>query len=75
MTGRESKELRDIVEQLAAIVPKVHVAAGDPDADDDDSNTGGNGIFKSGDIWINSGDAGKFLCISAGTGAADWDEF
>jgi len=58
-----------------AIVPKVHVAAGDPDTDDDDVGTGGNGKFKSGDIWINSGDAGKFLCIDPSEGAADWDEF
>lgn len=68
------RELKELLKQFAAYVPKRYENAGDPDANDDDSDTGGNGIFKSGDIWINTTDKGIFICVDASTGAADWDE-
>lgn len=49
--------------------PQVHVAAADPTVNDD-VDLG----YAAGDIWINSADAGVFICISAADGAADWDE-
>ena len=58
-----------LIKQLLEIAPKLHVEAGDPTVNDD-VDLG----YKSGDIWINSGDAGVFICISAGDGAANWDE-
>lgn len=70
----KTEDVNSLLKQLMALVPKITVAAGDPDTDDDESDTGGNGIFKSGDIWINSGDAGVFICIDPSEGAADWDE-
>ena len=42
---------------------------GDPTVNDD-LDLG----YKCGDLWINTGDAGVFICISAGDGAANWDE-
>jgi len=50
-------------------VPQIHSEAGDPTVNDD-VDLG----YKTGDIWINTGDAGVFICISAGDGAANWDE-
>lgn len=70
----QSDELEKYLKDIMAIVPKIHSEAGDPDADDDEVNTGGNGKFKIGDIWINTGDAGFFVCKDASEGAADWDE-
>ena len=55
-------------------MPQIHSEAGDPDTDDDEVGTGGNGEFKAGDIWIHTGDTGVWICIDASEGAADWDE-
>lgn len=65
----EKNELIDLIKQLGDIVPRIHTEAGDPTVNDD-VDLG----YKAGDIWINTGDAGVFICISAGDGAANWDE-
>ena len=63
------QEIMDKLKQIVAIVPKIHIEAGDPTVNDD-VDLG----YKAGDVWINSGDAGVFICISAADGAANWDE-
>jgi hypothetical protein len=68
-----SEELRNevlsLIKQLGAVVSRIHSEAGDPTVNDD-VDLG----YKAGDLWINTADAGVFICISAGDGAADWDE-
>lgn len=54
-------------------VPRVAVIAGAPDTDDDDSDTGGNGVFAAGDVWVDTSGTAAYVCMSASTGAADWD--
>lgn len=48
---------------------RIYASAGDPTVNDD-VDLG----YKTGDIWINTGDAGVFICIDNSDGAADWDE-
>ncbi|MBD3405248.1 MAG: hypothetical protein GF411_03815 [Candidatus Lokiarchaeota archaeon] len=48
--------------------------AGDPDADDDEENTGGNGASQVHSLWINSNDGGVWICEDSSEGAADWKE-
>lgn len=49
--------------------PKVTATAGDPTVNDD-VDLG----YASGDIWVNTSDAGVFVCVTAADGAANWDE-
>lgn len=46
--------------------------AGAPDADDDDSNTGGNGTFAEGSLWYDSTGDALYQCTDPSTGAAVW---
>ena len=48
---------------------KINVTAGDPTVNDDVSLG-----YHEGAIWINSADAGVFICIDPADGSADWDE-
>lgn len=43
-----------------------------PDADDDDSDTGGNGVFEIGDIWVDETGNKAYICVDNSTGAAIW---
>ncbi len=65
----KDSDILKYLKQLGATVPRIHSEAGDP-AVTDDVDLG----YKTGDIWINTGDAGVFICISAGDGVANWDE-
>jgi hypothetical protein len=49
--------------------PKRNAVAADPTVNDD--VTAG---YSVGSIWVNTSDAGVFVCISSGAGAADWNE-
>lgn len=50
--------------------PKFTVVAGSDPTANDDVDLG----YEPGSFWINTTDAGYFICISAADGAADWDE-
>lgn len=52
----------------------VAVAAA-PDADDDDSNTGGHGTFSLGSQWRDTTTNVLYVCVDASTGAAVWHAF
>ena len=65
----KDSEILKYLKQIADITPKIHSEVGDPTVNDD-LDLG----YKCGDLWINTGDAGVFICISAGDGAANWDE-
>lgn len=56
---------------LSAIVKEF---AFDPTADDDDSDTGGNGSFEVGELWLNELDGGLFQIEDNSTGASVWRE-
>ena len=55
--------------ELESNFPRVYTNTSDPTMNDD-VDLG----YKPGDIWINTSDAGVFICISNTDGAADWDE-
>lgn len=60
--------------ELADRVGPVAEVAGDPTANDDGANTGGNGTFYKWSKWRNTGDNGVFVCLDNSTGAAVWVE-
>lgn len=56
---------------LNALVKKF---AFNPTVDDDDSDTGGNGSFEVGELWLNNIDGGLFQIEDNSTGASVWRE-
>ena len=51
---------------------KRYENAGDPDANDDSAGTGGNGVFFTGDTWVNTTDDASFTCMDDTATAAVW---
>lgn len=45
-----------------------------PDANDDNTNSGGNGNFKPGDVWVDETNDVAYICVDASVGAAVWVE-
>jgi len=48
--------------------------AGAPSANDDDSNSAGNGSFVQNDLWLDTVANIMYVCVDSSTGAADWRE-
>lgn len=52
----------------------THVATSNPSANDDASNTAGNGTFVVGSRWYNESTNQLWECVDSSTGVADWIE-
>jgi len=52
--------------------PIVFEDAGDPDANDDIANSGGNGVFLTGYFWLNTTSGEYFICTDDTATAAVW---
>ena len=59
----------NLIKQQAAVFSRVHSEAGDPTVNDDVDLD-----YKIGDIWVNTGDDGIFVCTDNTDGAAVWKE-
>ncbi len=62
----------DAAQAAADGAVKIVEVAGAPDADDDDSDTGGNGTFAAGAEWRDTTNDVIYKCADASTGAAVW---
>lgn len=64
-----NEELLALMKQYRGMFTRRYSEAGDPDVNDD-VDLG----FEIGDIWVNTGDDGVFICTDNTDGAAVWKE-
>ncbi len=74
LTKQSGTDYDVVFQDVAGGVEVVEVASA-PDADDDDSDTGGNGTFSLGSQWRDTTSDVLYVCLDASTGAAVWHAF
>ena len=68
----EAKLSAEVQTKLNNTAPSKFDATTAPTANDDDSDTGGNGTFAVGSVWIDVTGDEAYRCVDASTGAAVW---
>lgn len=66
-------DLREQLTNVADSIPfKITGQSSAPGSTDDGNNSGGNGAFTIGDVWINETSDTAYICVDNATGAAIW---